>query len=577
MLLKKFKNRFIWPILLIILTIPAFFFFLKPGMYWNMHDDMQMIRQLEMEKCFKDGQIPCRWTPDLGFGYGYPLFNYYPPLPNIVGQVFRTLGLSYMATVRWTAITQFILAALFMFILAKSLFGNFGGFIASLFYTYAPYHALNIYVRGAMNEAWASVFFPLIFYFSRQIILKNKVIDIFFLGISFCLLLLSHNPMVLTFTPILFVWVLFWIWQTYKFKIKLIIPIVIKLFFSGLLSASLAAFFTIPVLAETKLVQIGTMFTGYYSFSAHFASLKQMFLSNFWGDGGSIWGPNDGMSFMIGYIFWILAILIVLYFFFSSLKNKKIDQKLLLSFLLIAIGFGTAFLSHERSTFIWNLIIPIQKVQFPWRFLNHTTFLFSLSIGVIPYILKNHFSSKNIIFINIFILIILFITNISHFYPVISGPITDDQKFSGLNWERQITSGIYDYLPITAKKAATGPASEFVDSISPGKTVYKITGIKKGSDWLFGNINLSQESDVTISLLSFPNFKVINNGVEINHKIDPELGRMILHLPAGNNQLYIKLHNTPIRTISNLISLSAWFVCLFYLISFLWKKLHFRK
>jgi len=87
-----------------------------------MHDDMQMVRQLQFEKCIKDGQIPCRWTPDLGFGYGYPLFNFYPPFPNIVGQVFRTFSFSFVQTVKFTAVTQFILAALFMYLLASSLF-----------------------------------------------------------------------------------------------------------------------------------------------------------------------------------------------------------------------------------------------------------------------------------------------------------------------------------------------------------------------------------------------------------------------------------------------------------------------
>jgi len=140
---KLIKHKYFWPILTFLFTIPAFFFLLKPG-YYNMHDDMQMIRQLEMEKCFQDGQIPCRWTPDLGYGYGYPLFNFYPPMPYLVGQVYRTFGFSFVNSVKATAVTQIILAAAFMYLLSASIFGPAGGFIASIFYTYAPYHALNI-------------------------------------------------------------------------------------------------------------------------------------------------------------------------------------------------------------------------------------------------------------------------------------------------------------------------------------------------------------------------------------------------------------------------------------------------
>ncbi len=577
--LKNFyHSKFFFPVILFILIIPAFFFFLKPGhLYWNMHDDMQMIRQLEFEKCLKDGQIPCRWVPDLGYGYGYPLFNFYPPLPSVIGQVFRTLTFSFTQSIKFTAVTQFILAALFMYLLASSIFGKLGGFIAALFYTYVPYHALNIYVRGAMNEAWAAVLFPLLFYFSRKIILKNKSLDVVGLGFSFALLLLTHNPMVLTFTPILLIWVLFWLWKTYGLKIKKMVPVIIKMTISAVLAASLAAFFTIPLLAESKYTQVDSMFQGYYSYSAHFVSLKQMFFSNYWNDGGSIWGPNDTMSFMIGFIHWILAVLIGFYFIITSIKNKKIDKQLLLPILLILIGFGTAFLAHERSVFVWQIFTPIQKIQFPWRFLNHTAFLFSLSVGILPYIFQKIFSKKISLISIILVLIILFTTNISHFYPVHSGPVTDEQKFSGQSWILQVTASIYDYLPKTASTAAKSAATPYIDNIDPKEALITMFGQKHGTDWLYFNLFLNQDAKVIISQLAFPNFEISDHGQKIDYEIEPELGRMVVNLKTGEHQIYVKLKNTPIRTISNYVSLFAWLGLVFYLLKPLWKKLIFKK
>ena len=71
----KIGKNLLFFLILIVAIIPTFYSLLKQD-YYVMHDDTQMIRQLEFEKCLKDGQIPCRWTPDLGFGYGYPLFNF---------------------------------------------------------------------------------------------------------------------------------------------------------------------------------------------------------------------------------------------------------------------------------------------------------------------------------------------------------------------------------------------------------------------------------------------------------------------------------------------------------------------
>jgi hypothetical protein len=573
---KVFKKKFFLPILLLVLIIPAFFFFLKPGhLYWNMQDDMQMIRQLEFEKCLKDGQIPCRWNPDLAFGYGYPLFNFYPPFPSLVGQIFRTFSFSFVQSVKFTAVLQFVLAALFMYLLASSIFGKFGGFIAAMFYTYVPYHALNIYVRGAMNEAWAAVFFPLIFYFSRKIILKRKTIDVLGLGVSFAFLLLSHNPMVLTFIPFLFVWVLFWLWQTNRLKIKSMVPSIIKLTLAGFLSAALAAFFTFPVLFETKFVQIESMFQNYFTFSAHFVSLKQLFFSNFWGDGPSVWGTNDGMSFMVGFTHWILAILIIIYFLFTWIKTKKIDHKLLLPIILIFMGFGAVFMTHEKSTFLWLFFKEIQKVQFPWRFLNHSAFLFSLAAGILPYILNKLFSKKIAIGVSILVLIILFVTNISHFYPIHSGPLTDLEKFSGKAWINQIIS--VDYLPKTASTIATSAAKPYIDIVDPKEALITLSGEKKGTDWLFFNLFLSKDAKITISQLAFPNFEITDKGQKIDYQIEPQLGRMVINLKSGDHQIYVKLKNTPIRTVSNYISLFAWLGLILYLLKPLWKKLIFKK
>ena len=71
-----------------------------------------------------------------------------------------------------------------MYLLAENIFGPVGGLLSSVFYTYAPYHLVNIYIRGAMNEAWASVFFPLILYFIKKLIDTGKNSYIFLLHIK---------------------------------------------------------------------------------------------------------------------------------------------------------------------------------------------------------------------------------------------------------------------------------------------------------------------------------------------------------------------------------------------------------
>jgi hypothetical protein len=567
MLGKLLKSRFFWPILLLLLIVPTFTFLLKPGLYWNMHDDMQMIRQLEFEKCLKDGQIPCRWTPDLGYNYGYPLFNFYPPMPYFVGQLFRTFSFTYVDTVKLTAIVLIVLSSLAMYLCAKSLTGPLGGFLAALFYTYAPYHAVNIYVRGAMNEAWASLFLPLIFYFSKKLLTtKLNITYLILLSLSWTGLLLSHNPMALTFALFFAPWCLYWYFEANsRFRIKPILNLAI----SGGFALGLSAFYTLPVLFESKLVQIESMFQNYYHYSVHFVSFKQLFFGNYWGDGPSVWGVFDGMSFSLGILYWLLPSLLGAYFLYRSVKIKSY-KKYSLPLMIIFLAFLATFLTHERSSFLWFILSPIQKIQFPWRFLNHSLFLFSLSLAFLPQLLKKVFPKIAYVLIPI-IAIAVVLLNYKYFFPVTFGPITDAQKFSGLAWNNQITSGIYDYLPKTASTAAKTKAAEIIDAVEPSSTEYQLMGFQKGTDWWLFNLQNETSAKFTLAALYFPNFELFDNQQPLNFDVEPTLGRITIDLMPGTHQIYLKLYDTPIRSVGNYLSLLSWIFVIIYFSKKIWK------
>jgi len=566
-------------ILSLVLSLPAFTFLFRPG-YYNMHDDMQIIRQLEMEKCFKDGQIPCRWTPDLGYGYGYPLFNYYPPLPYIFGQAFRFIGLSFIDTVRYTAILQFILSTVFMYLLSSALFGPVSGILAAVFYTYSPYHAVNVYIRGAMNEAWASSFFPLIFYFVFRYLKNRQPKFLFGLSVSLACLLLSHNPMVVVFSPFVFLWAIFHLLTSHRIsslpQFKKLVRPVLALTLTVLFSVCLSAFFTIPSIVESKLVQLDSMFKNYYHFSVHFVSLFQLFISRYWNDGPSVWGPYDGMPFQVGFVHWLVPFFIAVLLVFTLIRKPKLRTPLHYAFFLVAAsGLVSIFMTHNRSTFIWNLIPLIQKIQFPWRFLNLSAFFLSLSVAWLPPLLARLKFKPAGLLIGLLTFLVI-ILNYRYFKPLHYGPVTDEQKLSGESWQKLVTSGIYDYLPKTSGQAPYQPASYYVDFVEPASN-YSVLSAKKGTDWQLINLFLSQNSKVVFSTLYFPKLAVFDNNLPVTPSYEPELGRLSLSLTSGHHQIYLHYQNTPIRNLSNYVSLIAWLTSLIYLFSILWTNRRSRK
>src|SRR4030042_5981597 len=68
--------------------------------FFRMHDFTHVARLVELNVALKDGQIPPRWASDFGWGYGMPLFHFYPPLSYYLAEIFYWLGLSAVTAIK---------------------------------------------------------------------------------------------------------------------------------------------------------------------------------------------------------------------------------------------------------------------------------------------------------------------------------------------------------------------------------------------------------------------------------------------------------------------------------------------
>lgn len=579
---KIISNPHFWSIAIVLLfsIIAARTLIFQKG-YFNMHDDLQMMRQLQMEKCFKDGQIPCRWVPDMGYGFGFPLFNFYPPLPYLIGEVVRLFGFSFISTAKILFALSLIASGVTMYLLAKEFFTyevkirgkkiNLGALTSSIFYIWVPYHAVDVYVRGAMNESWALAWFPLILWSGYRLLLEKKKIAkwIITLGISWFALLTSHNLMVLIFGPVFALWIIFWMWREQRWSG------VLPLVRAGILAFGLAAFFTLPAVFENKFTQIRGQLVGYYDYTAHFVDLNQLLITRFWGYGPSVWDVrDDGMSFQIGHVHWILSLFIgawVIYRLFKISKNKRNPKLLSTYYLLVGfliIGWASAFMTHSRSTPIWQLIPPIGLLQFPWRFLTIIVFSFSFLAGSIVLLIKNKKLLNSIIGLLVLGLVAL---NWNYFLPEHGrmGKLTDEEKFSAAAWDLQQTAGIYDYLPSTAETAPKESRKALVEVLKGEATN---GNEKEGTNWAeFDTSVVSETAVLRLGIFKFPGWKVFVDGKEIESYIPTEekWGRMWVDVPEGEHKVKIRLYNTWPRTLGNTISLISWVGLITYPV---WKK-----
>ena len=532
--------RKIYPFIIIfIICIPASWYLFGRG-YFNMHDDLQVMRVYEMERCFSDGQIPCRWSPDMAYGYGQAMFNYYSAFPYYLGQFVRMVtGLSILATVKTLFFISLVGSAFGMYILAKEFWGKMGGILASALYIYTPYHALDIFVRGALSESFSLAILPFLWFYLYTLVKNPSVKSALLTSISLFFLLTTHNISSMIYAPFTLIWTTFWIiylknWKSIKY-----------VFISGILGVGLSRFFLIPAIFEQSLINVQYLTSEYSDFHAHFVSLKQLFVERKWGYGPSIFGPYDDLSFQVGWPHWFLGFLVIGLSIYWWVKKR--NKEAILSISLISLFLLTTFLAHQRSLFLWESLPLIKFVQFPWRFLGLSMFFLSFALGAMGNV---RFTLKTL-----FVYLILGITivlNISYFKPFnFSRKVKDEDKLMGEAWELQQKAAILDYLPKTADIAP--PASAFdTPKVISGEGV--IENFTNDSNRFSFDADIFSLSEVVVPVMYFPNWIVIVDNQKVTSGINGAHGVISLELPVGKHIVRGRFTNTLVRTVANSVS-----------------------
>lgn len=560
---KKLENilriRKLSLLILLILIIPSFSSLVRPGFY-SMQDDLQAFRLYEMNKCFSDFQLPCRWVPDAGYGYGYPLFNFYAPGVYYLGELFYLVGFQFIDIVKILIILGFIFSALAMYILVNELFGSFTAVVVSVLYTYAPFKAQEVYVRGAISEFWVLVFYPLLFWASYKLIKSNRKKYFVFSSILTGLLLITHNLLSIVFLPVLSIWIMFWLFILNKLKMSYLV------FLSLLLGFGLAAFFLLPVIFEKQYVHVETLLGGYFDYRQHFVSLKQIFFSNTWGFGSSMLGPNDDLSLNSGLILLWGSVATLLFYLISFNKNNKLFR---LVVTLSLIELITLFMMHAKSAIFWENVFFLKWLQFPWRLLSVSIFLLSFVVGCGLALFKKW---KFVIGVTLVILVLL--SHGSFFHPKDWINITDTQKFTGLLWQKQLTISIFDYLPIYAKLPPNSVAPDLPEVLSG---IVNFDSFVKGSDYQIAKVDVLDPASVRVPLYDFPGMAVKIDGQKVVHtrncdNQEPCLGLVTFDVPTGSHEIKVQLANTFVRSVGNLISLLSFMIVLILILKVRYEK-----
>ena len=522
--------------ILILSSIFAMKSLFHPGFYTSHDGWHQVARLYHWDRAIKDGQIPPRYSFELLYGNGYPLFTFNYHLPWIIAEPLVLAGVSVFDAIKFVFFLGFVVSGMTMYFWQRELWkNNLAASVAAFLYLWAPYRFSNIFVRASLGEATSFIFLPLFFYGLHRIafVRDRKAVVIGSIGAAG--LLLSHAMIVylLLIPAILYVLVLFF---TTTQKKRFVLHCLVL----GVMALALSAYYLVPAVAYQNLTRFASVQAT--SFVHEFPTLKELFYSP-WGYAASRTGPGE-MALQLGIAQWVavgLSILALIYIFARKFNKLFREKQLTYAFTLLVTFLIVLFLTQKASVPVWQFLKQF-PIDFPWRFLSLLTLLSATLAGFVVSTTQN-----NIRYALIIMLVILALyANRNH----LNVNQYTDIPISLYVASERTTNTFNEYLPKWANLSEVTQEQRI-----PVKTseLTKITHLRETSSRVEFNYTAESEEQIQIRVIYFP-------GVSLQIDNQPKLfsykdnGYINFVAPAGDHAVEVIFQDTILGKTATLVT-----------------------
>jgi hypothetical protein len=393
--------------LLLALVLPLFAILpllTHPGLPNTADGPAHLMRQVELNRAWQEGNFYPRWGTDLAFGHGMPIFSYAPPALYQLTQLFHSFGLPLDEAMKAVLVFDFLLYSAGMFLLARRIFGPGPALLAAALYVYAPYRLREAYIQGNYGQFTGLAFYPLILWACHGLITTGQPGYLVAAAFSLAGLLFSHNISFMLFAPLLAAYLLFLLILTASaggkrrgseevndnpYASRFIRPF-FAVMAAVLLGLALAAIFWLPAFGERHEIQLEGITRGFFDFRANFISLPEFFSPPLPLDLAAI-NPEFPLSLGLPQIIGAGLGLVTLLFISIKLNKQRISRLTNQpqdgptynpsSFILHPSSFAHAlffafflllytFLALPHSQPVWEAVPLLELAEFPWRMLG---------------------------------------------------------------------------------------------------------------------------------------------------------------------------------------------------------------
>jgi hypothetical protein len=347
--------------LLVVFLLPIFvaIMLLQPGLPQTADGYVHLLRVVEIDQSWRDGVLYPRWAPDMAFGYGYPIFNFFAPFLYHLTAAIHLTGLGFESALKLVLVGCFLLGAWGTYALVRDIMGSEAGVLAAAAYVYAPFLLREVFLRGGYAQFLATCIMPAAFWSFYRLVTRDHPLYLLTSPLLCGAVIVSHNIGAILFLPFLAVFVFWTIFSTRRWgRLKWAVAALV-------LSLALVSFFLVPALVEKPLVKIDRVRQGDFDFGHHFLTLGEILSPTEVPDSSSlnpVWLWNLGTAQIVLGTLGLLGIVL------GPLPRARKVQAAFFPLMLA----GSVFMTLETSTPLWERVPLLALAMFPWRFLSIT-------------------------------------------------------------------------------------------------------------------------------------------------------------------------------------------------------------
>lgn len=572
---RPYLRRFDWNLLLIgLLLLPALQPLFKPTLTQSSDGLAHLYRLVALDRVLEQGALFTRWLPDLVYGYGSPLFVYYPPLAYYLAEIPHALGLDAVYAFNLSMALALVVAAWGVYLFVREIFGAAAGIVAAVAYAYSPFQLLNVYARGSLPTAWGMAFLPLALWAFYRLARPGEPPDrpgqagwarlarpgVIPAAVFLAAWLLSHNVTVLIFGPLLAGYLLLFLFLGRDRRKAAATGLAL------LLGAGLAAFFLLPALAEREFAQLWRLTTPPdFDFHYHFIPWTELLAWPPVVDTGLL---NPVPPLTIGLVQLGLALLGLA----GLIRLRGPAQRPVVALSALALG-ASIFMMLPDSVGVWERLPLIALVQRPSRLLGLPALLMAVLAGAAlaafggPPVAR----TRRSLLLALGGVLVVAGGAVPLLYPRYDRvPSTDPDLLDMMAYEHASgtigTTSFGEYLPQWVRQAPReSPLEELYRSGAPLDRLdrgYLPPGAGAetelaGLNRLAVRLRSPEATQAVFHTFFFPGWQATIDGRPAEVAPVSERGLIGVAVPAGESELVLRFAETPLRRAANLISLLA--------------------